>query len=139
VFGAIIMLFVTAFLFMLSYKFVLPKDTISIGLYIFDLLICVLLGGYVSYYSTIYSKSWAVPLFSAWLGLAAALILSNLLYIKSGSLTLAMAIIGSLLGAYFGKKLNLLVRSLGTALVGSGFIIKGLAEYLGGVPAPDEL
>ena len=139
VFGGIIMLFATAFLFMLTYKFVLPKDQISIGLYSFDLLICLFLGAYVSYYSTIYSKTWAVPLFSAWLGLAATLILSNLLNIKSGSLTLVLIILGSILGAYFGKKLNLIVRSLGTAVVGSGFIIKGVNEYLGGVPSTNDI
>jgi len=116
----------------MSYNLFLPKDKLwALGLVLF---MCSIIGGYVSFISYGFAKTWAVSLISGWGGLAAGLIISKILSIKNATLTLLFGIMGSVMGAYFGKKLNLLVRSSGTAIFGSYCVIKGVGSYLGGMP-----
>jgi len=45
-----------------------------------------------------------------------------------------MGMVGSFGGAYLGKKLNVFVKSFGTAIVGALCIINGIGGYAGGLP-----
>lgn len=93
-----------------------------------------MLAGYISYKCYSFAKTWAVSLISAWAGLAAGLILIKLTFITNATLTLIAGISSSFFGAYLGKKLNLLVRSITTSVFGSYLIIIGINKYLGGLP-----
>lgn len=125
-------LFVTGILFLFSYNFFLPHD--KVWVMIAFLFLCSVAAGYISYQCYSFAKTWAVSLISAWGGLALGLILIKLTFIQNATLTLAAGSASAVAGAIFGKKLNLLVRSCGTALFGSYLIIKGVNEYLGGLP-----
>ena len=127
-------MFVTVILFLFSYNVFLPHD--NVYLLVFYLFLCSVGAGYISYQCYSFAKTWAVPLISAWAGLGIGLILIKLTFITNGTLTLLFGIFSSYAGAYFGRKLNLIVRSCGTAICGSYLIIKGLNFYFGGLP-PD--
>jgi len=130
--GLVLAIFITSVLFMLGYNWFLPHDNLWIlGLALF---VFAFVGGYVSYYSYSFAKTWGVSLISAWSGLACALILAKVLSIENATLTLLMAIAGSIGGAYLGKKLNVFVKSVGTAFFGALCIIKGIGAYAGGLP-----
>lgn len=126
-------LFVTGVLFLLSYNFFLPHDNVPV--LIAYLFMCSVVAVYISFQCYSFAKTWAVCLISAWGGLALGLILIKLTFITNATLTLLCGILSSVAGAYFGKKLNLLVRCCGTAVFGSSLIIKGMNDYLGGLPA----
>ena len=129
--GLILAVFVTSFLFMMSYNLFLPHD--NLWLLGFFLFICAFLGGYVSYISYSFAKTWGVSLISAWAGLAVGLIIAKVFF-DNATLTLLTAIAASLTSAYLGKKLNVFVKSFGTAIFGSYCIIKGIGGYAGGLP-----
>ena len=116
---------------MLSYNLFLPHD--NLWLLGFALFVCAFLGGYVSYISYSFAKTWGVSLISAWVGLASALVLAKILF-ENATLTLLIGIVGSWGGAYLGKKLNTFVKSVGTAIFGAFCIIKGIGGYAGGLP-----
>ena len=125
-------LFVTGILFLLSYNLFLPHD--KVWVLIAYLFLCSVAAGYISYQCYSFAKTWAVSLISAWGGLGLGLILIKLTFIQNATLTLVAGVASAVTGAIFGKKLNLLVRSCGTAVFGSYLIIKGVNAYLGGLP-----
>jgi len=75
--GFILALFITSILFMMGYNLFLPHD--NLWLLGFVLFLCSFIGGYVSYISYSFAKTWGVSLISAWAGLGTALIVAKVL------------------------------------------------------------
>lgn len=132
VIGFSLALFITAVLFILCYNLFLPRDLV--WLLFIVLFLCAVVGGYVSFFTYSFAKTWGVSLISGWSGLALGLILAKLLLLQNATLSLLMGLGGSITGAWFGKKLNNFVKSIVTSTFGSYCFFKGVHGYLGGMP-----
>jgi hypothetical protein len=99
----------------------------------------MLLGGGAAFMSYQFAKGWAVPLLAAWGGLVLGLVAAEVAGVTGGTAPLLMGVAGAVIGGYLGRKMNRMVRSIGTAFVGSFLVARGVACYLGGYPSEMQL
>ena len=88
-----------------------------------------LIAGWVAFK---FARAWAVSLLAAWAGIAVFVQLSKVAGLTKTYFTFAAVVIGAYLGFYVGKKYIKLVRSVGTAIVGSFLTVRSLGSYIGG-------
>jgi len=134
VFALLVSLLVAAILFLASYNWFLPEST-GKGLLIGVLAFCSVVGlgaGWVAYKS---GRSWAVPLLGGWVGIAVGMSVIRVVGVQKNLPTVAAAVIGAVAGFFLGHKLNRLIRSVGTAIIGSYLLIRGIGSYAGNYPS----
>ena len=134
VFAALVSLLVAAILFLASYNWFLPETT-GKGLLVGVLFVCSIIGMVAGYFAYKSGQKFAVPLLGAWVGIAVGLSLIRVVGVNSKAASAGVAIVGAFAGAFLGHKLNRLIRSLGTAIIGSYLLIRGIATYAGGYPS----
>lgn len=134
-FSTMVWLLFTSGLFLIVYNFFLSSENTNLPIIIGVGVVCSLVGLGVAYFSFKFAKDYSVPLLAAWGGIVAALQLLKMGKVENGSVEIVGAIVGALLGGYFGNKSNKFVKCVGTAFVGAFFITKGASFYLGGFPS----
>jgi len=135
VFAGLVGLLVTAVLFLTCYNFFLDPSKSGMGALIGLLVFTTLVGGAVGYFAYKFGKAWAVSVLAAWAGIAIGVTLVKLLGIKGTKAPVVAAMLGAASGFYFGKKFNRFIRSVGTALIGSFLLVRGIGAYAGNYPS----
>lgn len=104
------------------------------GLKIGLIVVALLLGlgaAYLSYKLTI---RFAIPIVAGAGGAFGFKLISNLAGIRNEYAVIAILVVGIVVGAYAGFKLNEFVRTIGTAFLGSYILIRGAGFFFGGFP-----
>ena len=132
-FAALVFLLVSALLFLIIYNF-LPVSA-GLPVVIGTLVVSILAGFGVSFFTFKFGKEWAVCLLAAWGGIVLALIIVELFGITNPMIELVLVVVLAVGCGYVGKQMNKLIRCLGTAFVGAFLIVRGIAFYAGGYPS----
>lgn len=127
-FGGMVCLLVFSIVSAVTYNLFMGTDTKNWAI-IALLVVSALLGIAAAWFSASFAKDWAVALLAAWGGLIVGALVAKS-FTKKESLVLCAAVIGGVVGGYLGKNLNKLVRCLGTAFLGSAFILRGVMFYV---------
>ena len=135
VFAFLVFLLVTGIFFLTSYNFFLSDKHTTTTVLVIVLVAGMALGGLVSYGTYKFAKAWTVTILGAWAGIAIFLTIAKLANLNKPSESILAAVLGALLGGYVGKKLNRLIRSVGTALIGAYITTRGVGCYAGGYPS----
>jgi len=120
-------------LFSLSYNLFFQTSTGS-GVVIGVLVFTTLLGCLAVYFAYRVAKGWATAILGAWAGIAIGVTLIKLFGVENIIVTLVTALLFGALGVYVGKKYNRFIRSVGTAIIGSFLLVRGIGSYAGGYP-----
>jgi hypothetical protein len=134
VFGFIVGLLSSGASFLLFYN-LLMKDDSPQGMVVGSIIASVLIGVVVSYLTYKFSKAWAVALIAAFGGFVLAALIIGLAGITNPVVEIALVVIGAAAGLLVGKKFNSFVRAVGTSLIGSFMIVRGIGMYAGGYPS----
>jgi len=126
--------FSSMILFVITYNF-LPAQSIKMGVLIGAIVVCALLGIGVAYLVFQFFKSWFIPLLAGWGGIVLAVFLGKLAGVQSSNVSLIFAVFGAIGGVVLGKYFNKHVKYGSTAFIGSYFIIRGAATWIGGFPS----
>jgi hypothetical protein len=95
--------------------------------------VVVAIGGVASYYMAKFADKFAIPLISAWCGGIATFMIIGATKMPGGvKLVVIVAVAGA--AAYYTKKIQRYVKSVGTALIGSFILFNGIGKYVGGYP-----
>lgn len=137
-FASLIFLAISAIVFMICYS-LLPASSVTPVALGGSLVASMLVGGGAAFVSFKFAKEWAVPLLAAWGGLVLGLIAAEVAGVTGGTAPLLMGVAGAVICGYLGRKMNRMVRSVGTAFVGSFLIARGVACYVGGYPSEMQL
>lgn len=97
------------------------------------------IGGAVGYWSYKFSKKFAVSLIAAWCGIVLGVTLIKLAKLRFTGASVVGSILGGIAGFYIGLKTRRLVKSVGTALIGSFLFVRGIGAYAGGYPSETDL
>lgn len=135
VFAGLVGLLVTTVMFLMCYNWFLDPAKSTKGALIGLLVFTSLVGGAVGYFSYKFGKAWAVSVLAAWAGIAIGVTLVKLFGVKGSKAPVVAAMLGAATGFYLGKKLNRLIRSFGTALIGSFLMVRGIGAYVGNYPS----
>lgn len=138
VFAFLVFLLVSGIFFLISYNFFLSDKHTTTTVLVIILIAGMVLGGLVSYGTYKFAKAWTVTILGAWAGMVIFLTLSKLAGLNKSSEAILAAVLGAFVGGYVGKKLNRLVRSVGTALIGAYITTRGVGAYAGGYPSETE-
>lgn len=130
---------ISAFLFFTAYNLFIPQDKVSTTLVVIVIIVCALIGLAVAFFTYKFTKAWAIPLVAAVAGGMLGLVFFKLVGVKNGYVTILGAVLGAIGGGFLGKKFNSLVRIVGTAFIGSWFIIRGIGMYAGGYPSETDV
>ena len=130
-FTALVFLLTTGFLFASIYNLALPVSTSGLVLAgVF--LACCLLGGVAAYYGRKFFDNYGVALISACGGIVVAIEIIQIIT-DNGIAEVTAVFIGAILGFYFGTKINLLAKSVTTALIGAFLTVRGIKCYTVGL------
>lgn len=134
VFAGLCGLLAATILFLGAYNLVLDEKTATKGAVFGTLAFAFLVGLLFSWVAYKFAKNWAIAIIAAWGGIAICVPLSKVAGLHGTAFSLGAAIIGAILGFYVGRKFNMYVRSIGTAVIGSFLATRGLGSFLGGYP-----
>lgn len=98
------------------------------------LLLSCIVSAALAYYSLGFANKYASSLLAAWCGGALVALLLSPITALDGKIKMCLIIIAAIAAFYFGKKVNKQIKSIGTAIIGSFFMMHGLGQYLGGFP-----
>ena len=132
-------LLVSFVIYLFAYNNFLDEKTASTGGVVGIMVVALIFGLVAGWAAFKFAKAWAVSLLAAWAGIAIFVPLSKLAGLRGTYFTVGAAVIGAGLGFFIGKKYNKLVRSVGTAIVGSFLTTRSLGTYIGGYPNETDL
>jgi hypothetical protein len=98
------------------------------------LITALALGLGAAYLSYRFTVRWAVPIVAGVGGAFGFKLLTNLVGLRNEYAVIAILILGAVVGAYIGIKLNEFVRTIGTAFLGSYILTRGFGFFFGGFP-----
>jgi len=124
-FAFLVFLAVTGILFMVSYNFMPSGYVVPVWLAVLlaGSMVC---GGVVAWFTKRFAEEWSMALLAAWGGVVLGLLIAKMVGVRSGAASLGIAVAGGLVGGYLGRKMNHLVKCLGTAFVGSFLVVRGV-------------
>lgn len=111
-----------------------PRASGKVGPFVGVSLACTLVGALTSYFFTKLAKNFTTMILG---GIAAGSITSILLasvHAIPGNAKTFLILVGSLVGAYTGKRLEKYIKAAGTAVIGSVILMKGVGSYVGNFP-----
>ena len=132
-------LLVSFSLYFLAYNNFMNEKTATTGGVIGLMIITLIVGLVAGWVAFKFARAWAVSLLAAWAGIAIFVPLSKVVGLTKTYFTVAAAVIGACLGFYVGKRYNKLVRSVGTAIVGSFLTVRSLGSVIGNYPNENDL
>lgn len=135
VFAGLCGLLVATLAFFFSYNVLLGERTSTKLSIIATLVLCGVLAFVFSWLAHKFLKSWAIAIVAAWCGIAIFLPLSKVLGLKGDGVQIGAALLGAIVGFYLGKRFNMHVRSIGTAIIGAFLATRGLGSFLGNYPS----
>ena len=133
VLGAVIGFVAFAVLFGLSYAMFLPVD-VSTGLLAGVIVVCVILGGLISWGTFKFTKAYTVQILAGVAGAVIFVMLGKMAKLHKAYFTYIFAILGAGLGVFLGNKFHKVVKSVATALIGSYLLVWGIGQYAPGYP-----
>lgn len=98
------------------------------------LLLSCIVGAALAYYSLNFANKYAASLLAGWCGGALVALLLTPITSLDGKIKLVLIILAATVSIYFAKRVNKHIKSVGTAIIGSFFMMHGLGQYLGGFP-----
>lgn len=99
------------------------------------LLLSCIVGAVLAYYSLNFANKYAVSLLAGWLGGVCSAFILSAMTALDGKIKLCIIIFFACLSIYLAKKANKQIKSVGTAIIGSFFMMHGLGNLIGGFPA----
>jgi len=136
VFGTLVFTLFTIVLFGIGYSLHLinvEHPNKSVGALVGFSVLSVLGGGALAYYSGRFVDMWAIPLIAGFCGGLVPFMLLGPLHLKS-YVRLPIVFICAGVAVYLSKVLNKFIKSAGTAIIGSFFLMYGVGRYAGGFP-----
>lgn len=130
-------LLVGGFIGMVGYSFI-DKAKVQLFHLIILLAVSVIFGIIAGICIFKVANNWAVTMLSFWLGIMVAVFILKLAQIQNQNITLIACGVGGMIGAYIGSKYNHGIKKLGTGVIGSFLLIRGLAMYIGHFPSEFE-
>jgi len=134
VFGFLVGTISTGAAFLFFYTLVM-KNSSPQGFVIALVFASVVIGVAVSYFTYKFAKAWAVALIAAFGGFVVGALIVGALGITKPIAEIALVILGAGLGLFVGKKFNGFVRAVGTSVIGSFMIVRGIGMYAPGYPS----
>jgi hypothetical protein len=134
VFSGLVGLLIAGLIFLFTYNKILDDFSATKGAIIGTLFVSALFGGLFSFLAFKFMKNWAIAVIAAWGGIAVFVPLSKVAGLHGTAASLGVAVVGAGLGFYIGKKFNVYVRSIGTAVIGSFLFTRGAGSIIGGYP-----
>jgi hypothetical protein len=104
------------------------------GLKIGLLVVAIALGLGAAYISYKLTTKYAIPIVAAAAGGFGFKLITNVAGLRNEYAVIAVLVLGVIVGAYVGVKLNEFVRTIGTAFLGSYILIRGAGFFFGGFP-----
>ena len=134
-FGFLVFIAVTTILFFLCYNFNMIKGANEgkAGPYIAFLIGCSIVGGIAAYGLAKFAKRYIVAVLSAFVGCAVVYVVTAPIVDNDVIRAILMAVV-AIAGVHFGRKFNKQIKSSGTAIIGSVFLMHGISAYAGGFP-----
>jgi hypothetical protein len=139
VFAVLSGLVVATLAFLLCYNLVLGEYSTTKGALIGVVVVCAILALLFSFLAYKFLKSWAIAIIAAWCGVAVFVPLSKVIGLKGTGISIGAAITGAVVGFYIGKKFNVYVRSIGTAIIGAFLSSRGLGTFIGNYPSETDI
>lgn len=139
VFAGLCGLLIGTMAFFFSYNVLLGERTSTKVSIIATLVCCAIIALIFSWLAYKFLKNWAIAIVAAWCGIAIFLPLSKVVGLKGEDVQIGAAVLGALLGFFLGKKFNMYVRSIGTAIIGAFLATRGLGSFLGNYPSERDI
>jgi len=108
-----------------------PNVPVIVGL----LLLSIIAGSAIAFYSLKFAKNYSGPILAGWCGFALSTLLLSPIKAIGNTVRLVLIIISVIACIYIGKKYNKHIKSIGTAFIGSFFMMHGIGAYAGGFPS----
>lgn len=134
VFSGLVGVLVGTLIFLFAYNKILDQYSATKGAIIGTLLISAIIASLFSFLAFKFLKNWAIAVIAAWGGIAIFVPLSKVAGLHGSIASIGAAILGAVIGFYIGKKFNVYVRSIGTAIIGSFLFTRGVGSIVGGYP-----
>jgi len=131
--GLLIGLVTAAIVFSATYTMFLPTN-IEFGPLIGVIILCIVLGGIVSFFSYKFTKNWATQILSTFGGVVVFLMIGKTFQLKNGLYNVLIGVAGAGFGFFIGNKFEHLIKAVATALIGSFLIMRGVGCYAPGYP-----
>ena len=131
--GAVVFFVSSYFLFIFVYEF-LPQGTTSIYALVGLIIASILVGFVGAFLAYKFALDWGTTVIGVGGGVALALFILTFAKVTVEWITIAVCVVAGLIGGILGKKYNKLVRCVGTSLIGSFILVRGVAFYVGHWP-----
>jgi len=126
-------LVVCGIVFGMGFTFLPPKHTNLLEMIIL-LLVGIIIGALAAKAAWELIKTWIVPMMAGFAVAVLVLMLLSLADIENFYLKVVAVFVGILAGAYVGTKLNKIIKTFGTAFIGSFLTVRGSSFFIGGWP-----
>jgi len=131
--GAVVFFVSSYFLFIFVYEF-LPQGSTSIYALVGLIIASILVGFVGAFVASKFALIWGTTVIGVGGGVALALFILTFAKVTVEWITIAACVVAGLIGGKLGNKYNKLVRCVGTSLIGSFILVRGVAFYVGNWP-----
>ena len=126
---------ITSIVFYLVISNVFFDAKTAAWLRIITLIIALAAGLGAAFLSYKLSIKFAIPIIAGAGGAFGFKLISNVAGIRNEYAAIAFLIVGVAVGVYLGMKLNVFVKTIGTAFLGSYILTRGAGFFFGGFPS----
>jgi uncharacterized membrane protein YeaQ/YmgE (transglycosylase-associated protein family) len=131
--GLIVGLISAGILFSVAQALFVPI-TSGMGMIIGVAVGCIIVGGLITYGSYKVLRKYSVPIMGAVTGIIGFVMIGKI-FKQGGYVNLALGIVGAIAGWFLATKLKNFIRALGTAILGSFLVVRGIGNYAPGFPS----
>jgi len=125
---------VTGFTFGVGFNLLPPHHTKLFEL-ILLLAFGILLGAVAAHFAWAFIKNgWAVSIMAGFAAVVLVLMLCGVADVQNFYVKIVSIVVGLIVGAYIGKKLQKIIKTFGTAFIGAFLTVRGASFFLGGWP-----
>jgi len=126
-------LLITGVVFGIGFNFLPPHHT-KLWVLILLLLVGIAFGVLGAKLAWNFIKNWVVSIMAAAAVAVMVLMILGVANVTNLYIKMAALFVGMLSGGFIGKKLNKLIKTFGTAFIGSFLVVRGVSFFLGGWP-----
>jgi len=126
-------LVITGIVFGMGFNFLPPHHTNLLELIVL-LAVGIFFGVLAGYFAWGFIQKCIVPMMAGFAALVLVLMLLSIADIENFYFKLVAVFVGILAGGYIGNKVNKIVKTFGTAFIGSFLIVRGSSFFIGGWP-----
>jgi len=132
--GAFIVgLSICGIVFGIGFNFLPPQHTKMLELIIL-LIVGIAVGALAAKLAWNFIKNWVVSIMAAAAVAVLVLMVLGIANVSNAYIKIAALFLGMLAGGYVGKKLNKLIKTFGTAFIGSFLTVRGASFFIGRWP-----